>query len=625
MERRLAAILSYDVVGYSRAIGQDEASTLEGLKIHRREVIEPGVSQFGGRIVKFTGDGALVEFASVVDAVSFALHMQNGVTASNDDLPEAQRLAYRVGINVGDVVVDDDDVYGDGVNVAVRIEALAEPGEICIDRSVRDQLSGRLDLTFEDLGAVEVKNIERPVNAFRVIRDEKAGAALAASPAPRLAEQPAQRSRLPWFAAVALALVVVGAAIWWQTSRPEFDPVDPAEMAEALPDKPSMAVLALDDLSTGDDKGYLSDAIAEGIITELSRFSEFLVIARNSSFKYRDTATDVRTIATELGVHYIVEGSQQKSGDKVRVTVQLIDALAGNHIWAETYDRDLADLFAVQDEIVREVASAIGAKVAFRPPPSGGLAAVSALHLNLQGRPHLRAWTKEGTQKGLELNLAAVEADPTSPFGYIGLSFVYPRAEYGWLDMDGAEGFARAEQAADKALELDPDNYDAHYARGFVHKQRGEHRQAFERYRRALELNPNAANVMADMAETHMYGGRIDEALDLMTRAMRLDPHHPDWFKWNFAWAQWANGDCDSALSAMHSMTKIPNSARRMLAIIQVCLGLQDEAEATIKAFLEKAPDMTISKLRERNEKRYSDTSILERSLDALRQAGMPE
>jgi TolB-like protein len=219
-------------------------------------------------------------------------------------------------------------------------------------------------------------------------------------------------------------------------SRPDFEPVNPEEMAQALPDKPSTAVLALDDLSAGDDKGYLSDAIAEGIITELARFSEFLVIARNSSFISRDTATDMRTIAKELGVHYVVEGCLQKSGDKLRVTVQLIDALAGNHIWAETYDRDPADLFAAQDEIVRAIASGVGAKIAFRPPPSGGLAAVSALHLNLMTRPFAREWTRESTLKALELNLEAVEADPDSPFGYIGLSFVYPRAKFGWLDID---------------------------------------------------------------------------------------------------------------------------------------------------------------------------------------------
>ena len=622
MERRLAAILSYDVVGYSRAMGQDEASTLEGLKIHRRDVIEPEVGNFGGRVIKFTGDGALVEFASVVDAVSFALRMQSRVSALNRDLPEGQQLTYRIGINVGDVAVEEGDVYGDGVNVAVRIEALAEPGGICLDRSVRDQLAGRLDLTLEDLGEIEVKNIERPVRAFRVVQDDKAAVILSASPAGRKTQR---SSRWGIAAAAAVVAVLAGAAGWWQMSRPDFEPVDPAEMAQTLPDKPSMAVLALDDLSSGDDKGYLSDAIAEGVITELSRFSEFLVIARNSSFRYRDTATDVRTIAKELGVHYIVEGSQRKSGDKLRVTIQLIDALAGNHIWAETYDRDLADLFTVQDEIVREIAAAIGAKVAFRPPPSGGVAAVSALHLNLKGRPFVREWSREGTLKALELNLKAVEADPNAPYGYIGLAFLYPRAEYGWLDVDGPTGLAMAEEAAEKALALDPDNYDAHYARGFIHERRGEQDQAIDRYRRALELNPNAANVMAALSSPMLYSGRTEEALELMQMAVRLDPHHPDWFKWNLAWAQWAKGDCESALASLQAMNKMPNRARRTLAATQICLGKQAEAEATIAQFLENEPGYSITALREESEKRYKDRSLLDQFIDDLRQAGLPE
>ena len=342
MERRLVAILSYDVAGYSRAIAKNETATLEGLRIHRSDVIEPGVKRCGGRVIKFTGDGGLVEFSSVIDAVSFALNMQSGISTLNRNLPEAQQLAYRIGINVGDVVIEEGDVYGDGVNVAVRIESLAEPGEICLDRSVRDQLAGRLDLNFEDLGELTVKNIDRPVHAFKVIRDEKASAVQFTSSTPRRA-----LGQNRWWLASAAAVVIalVGAAGWWHMSFPEFEPVEPAEMAVTLPDKPSIAVLALNDLSTGDDKDYLSDALSEGIITELSRFPELFVIARNSSFHYRDNAVDIREIAQELGVRYILEGSQQKAGDRLRVTVQLIDAVAGNHVWAETYDRDLVDIF----------------------------------------------------------------------------------------------------------------------------------------------------------------------------------------------------------------------------------------------------------------------------------------
>jgi adenylate cyclase len=625
MERRLAAILSYDIAGYSLAIGRDEAGTLEVLRAHRRDVIEPAAKRYGGRIIKYTGDGALVEFASAVDATCFALALQTGVAERNAGLPDAQRLDYRVGVVIGDVAVDGDDVYGDGVNMAVRVEGQAHAGGICIHQGVREQLGGRLDLDFEDMGDVEVKNIERPIRVFRIIVNEKALAALDAYPK---AETPKVRGKTSsWMTALAAVIVVavLGGLGWWQPWATDFEPVDPSEMAQPLPEKPSLAVLAFDDISTGDDQGYLSDAIAEGIITELARFTEFFVIARNSSFQYKDTASDVREIAKELGVHYLLEGSQQKNGDRLRVTAQLIDALAGTHIWAETYDRDLADLFAVQDEIVREVASAVGAKVAFRPPPSGGLAKVSALHYNLQGRPYIRQWTRDGTRKALELNLAAVDADPDSPFGYIGLAFAYPRAAYGWLDMDGDEGLRRAEEAAEKALALDPDNYDAHYARAFVYARRGEQELAIQRYKVALDLNPSAANVMAALSSPLMYSGRVDEALEVLERAVRLDPHHPDWFKWNLAWAQWAKGDCESALSTMRAMTNMPNMARRMLAVVQICLGQKTDAKETIAAFLENEPGYTIDIILKESKQRYTDTSILDRYTAALKQAGLPE
>ncbi len=298
MERRLAAILAYDVVGYSLAMGRDEAGTLEALKSHRREVIDPKARQHGGRTVKLMGDGALMEFASVVDAVTFAIGMQAALAERDAGLAKDKRLEYRIGINVGDVIIDGEDIYGDGVNVAARLEGLAKPGGICIRRRVQTELKGKLDLDFEDLGEIEVKNIEDPIRAFSIILNEKAEA-LAAAPVAKT--PPAGKRRLLVPALAVLALVLVAGIAWWQPWAPEFEPVDPAAMVHPLPAKPSIAVLAFDDLSTGEDQGYLSDAIAEGIITKLSHFSELFVIARTSSFFYKGKATDVREIAAELG------------------------------------------------------------------------------------------------------------------------------------------------------------------------------------------------------------------------------------------------------------------------------------------------------------------------------------
>ena len=335
---------------------------------------------------------------------------------------------------------------------------------------------------------------------------------------------------------------------------------------------------------------------------------------------------DVRDIAAELGVHYVLEGSQQKDGDRLRVTVQLIDALAGNHIWSERYDRDLVDIFAVQDEIVRSVASTAGAKIAFKPPPTGGLKRLSALQHHLRARQHIRQFTKESTEQARLENLAAIEADPTSPFGYIGLTFVYINLyRYGWSDLGSDEILACARKWAEKALELEPNNYDSHYAMAKLHSQTGEQDLSIARHEKSIELNPGATNVMASLAETLLYTGRVGEAIELLHRAMRLDPHHPDWFKWNLAEALWTAEDCDTALSTMLSMAKIPNMARLTLAAIFVCLGRQEEAKATIGEFLQSEPDYSIAEVKDKTQYLYKDPAILDRWIADLRTAGLPE
>ena len=421
-------------------------------------------------------------------------------------------------------------------------------------------------------------------------------------------------ARAVLIAASALVFAIVG--LWTLLFQPGDEGTD----------APLIAVMAFDDHSNGADKGFLSDAIAEGVITELSRFREFSVIARESSFQYRDKATDVRTIAAELGVHYILEGSQQKDGEHLRVTVQLIDALSGKHVWAEVYDRELADIFAVQSEIVRTVTSSVGFEVAYNPPPSGGLKSVSALRYHLQGRPFVRQVKKEAIEKAGELNLKAIEADPTSPYGYIGMAFVYwQKHRFGWSELGPEETLARAEAYAEKALEIDPDNYSAHYARARVHVEAGEMDLAIARYKRSIELNPSSPNVMMGLATPLVYKGDVKEAVELIQRAMKIHPHHPDWFLWMYAWTLWHNGDCEEAMSSMERVAKIPSSVYRRLAAIQVCLGRQAEAEATIAKLLEKRPGHTVTKEREAEQGKYANPADLERWLDALRKAGLPE
>ncbi len=359
-ERRLAAILAADVAGYSRLMGADEEGTLAALKAHRRELVDPTIAEHRGRIVKTTGDGLLAEFASVVDAVRCAVAIQEGMAERDAAVPEDRRIAFRIGVNLGDIIIDEDDIYGDGVNVAARLEGLAEPGGICIGRAARDQVRDRLDLDLEDIGEQAVKNIARPVRVFRV-----------KLPAPE-AEAPA---------------------------------------ALALPDKPSIAVLAFANMSGDPEQEYFADGIAEDIITALSRFRWFFVIARNSSFTYKGQAVDVKQVARELGVQYVLEGSVRKAGNRVRITAQLIDALTGRHVWAERYDRDLTDIFAVQDEITETIAGAVApsfvsaeARRAERKRPED----LDAWDLALKGNWHLAQSGRENVAAAVSLFEAAI-------------------------------------------------------------------------------------------------------------------------------------------------------------------------------------------------------------------------
>ncbi len=620
LTRKLAVILHADVVGSTAHVQQNE--TLAHERIHAvfnrfSEVIK----SYGGVTHELRGDALVAEFERASDAVTASIVFQDANSIRNQEIGDDLRPVLRIGVAMGEVVIADGTVTGEGVVLAQRLEQLAEPGGLCISGAVHETMPQHLPFHQDDLGERELKGFDEPVRVYRVrLKD---GESL-----PKL-DIPTKNKSITQVAAIGVIIFLlggIGLLAWNQFGAPDFEPLDPDAMTQPLPEKPSIAVLPFDDLSTAKDQGYLSDAISEGIITELSRFSEIFVIARNSSFQYRDKAIDIRDIAAELGVHYVLEGSQQKEGNSMRITVQLIDALAGRHIWAGTYDRGLEDLFAVQDEIVRAVASTVGAKIAFRPPPTGGLSRLSALQHHLKARQYIRQFTKEGTEKARLENLAAIEADPASPFGYIGLTFVYDRlANWGFGDIDPEEARKLSRESAEKALELDPNNYDAHFARAYVHAQAGEQDLAIARYEKAIELNPSATNVIAASAEAMVYSGRVTEAIELLHRAMRLDPHHPDWFKWSLAWAQWFNGDCDLALPTLLSMAKIPTMARRTLAVIYVCLGRQEEAEATIAKFLETKPGDTIGALRDKSRRRYKDPVDFDRFLDDLRKAGLPE
>lgn len=435
--------------------------------------------------------------------------------------------------------------------------------------------------------------------------------------------------RFPQMAIVALATcIVLGAGFFWALGN-GGDPVNPTTAALPLPSKPSIAVLAFEDHSVGEDANYLSDAIAEGVIADLSRFPELFVIARNSSFSFRDTPTEVKTISKALGVRYLLEGSQQKSGDRLRVTIQLIDAVEGGNLWSQVYNSDLSDVFAVQDEIVRKTVATVAQKVINfegQKAIASDEAKLTALLLNLKARQHLFDFTPEGNEKARLANLAAIQADPSAPFGYVGLTFVHiNKYRWGWTDRAPIMELNAARDYARKAVEIAPDYYDGHSAMAYMHIQEGKLDKAIARFQQALDLNPNDTNAMANLAEALTYGGRAEEAEELMLKVVRLDPLHEDWIKWNLAWVQWHTRNCNDALHTMNAMSEIPPMAYRVLAIIQICLGNTNGAKDAVAHLLQFDPAYSLAQVHHNYDGKYTNPSDLERVLNNLRTAGLPD
>src|SRR5438552_1207250 len=452
VERRLAAILAADVAGYSRLMGADEEGTLAALKAHRRAVLDPKITEHRGRIVKTTGDGLLVEFASVVDAVRCAVDIQRQMAERNAGVAAEQRIEFRIGLNVGDIIIDDKDIYGDGVNIAARLEGLAAPGGICVSRVVRDQVRDKLDFSFEDMGEQQVKNIARPVRTHRVRLD---------SPIDE-----------PSAAAVA-------------TTR----------SAQPLPQKPSIAVLPFANMSGDAEQEYFSEGITEDIITNLSHNHAFFVISRSTSFAFKGPAVDVGKIGRELGVRYVLEGSVRRAGNRVRITAQLIEAASGHHLWADRYDRELADVFAVQDEISRSITGAIAPGIIaaeIRQAQRKGPDQLDAWDRTVRAHWHIRRFTQVDLAEARRLLEEAIDLDPTNSMAHADLAFArHFDAALGWGD-GPAESHVRLGEAARHAVAADDSDAMAHTALAIFDLFSNRHEEAWRRLQRALELNPNS-------------------------------------------------------------------------------------------------------------------------------------
>jgi adenylate cyclase len=549
--RRLAAILAADVAGYSRLMGADEEGTHERLKAHRRELVDRKISEHSGRIVKTTGDGILVEFASVVDAVRCAAEVQRAMIDREAGMPEDRRIRFRIGINLGDVIVEESDIFGDGVNVAARLEGLAEPGGICLGGSAHEQVRDKLDLAFEDMGEQQVKNIARPVRVYRV-RLGTAGS----------------------------------------TPKVEGTP------ALALPDKPSIAVLPFTNMSNDPEQEFFADGIAEDVITALSRYPSLFVIARNSCFSYKGQSHDVRRFGRELGVRYVLEGSLRKAGNRIRVTAQLIEAETGNDVWAERYDRDLADIFAVQDEITEAVTIAIAPAIAdaeqqraMRKPP-GSLDAWAAYQ---RGLWHLGKATREHHALAEKFFRQSIDLDPDFAGGYRGLAdargFVF--GSYQTLDL--AEGLNSREILARRAVELDSADAEARSALANVLAGRGDYQGGLVEAKRALAMTPNLSIAHGALGFVLTFSGQPKEGLASLETAIRLDPHGSQVaVKMNqVAIAQYYSGDYDAAVeTARQVIRSYPDYplTYRWLAAALGQLGRTEEAREALEKAIAVAP-----------------------------------
>ena len=586
VERKLAAILAADVAGYSRLMGADEAGTRARFNSHLNELIEPAIASRRGRIVKTTGDGLLVEFGSVVDAVQCAVEIQQGMADRNVDESDCRRMAFRIGVNLGDVIIEGDDIHGEGVNVAARLEGLADPGTVYVSGNVLDQVVGKLDLAFDDLGEQTLKNISRPIRVYRARMD---GADTSA------------RQQVATTASV-------------RPSRPA---------------KPSVAVLPFENMSGDPEQEYFADGIAEDIITSLSKLSQLLVIARNSSFTYKGKAVKVQEIARDLGVRYLIEGSVRKAGNRVRITAQLIDCDTGGHLWAERFDRELTDIFAMQDEVTQEIVSAMAVKLTADQRErlkTKGTRNMEAYDYFLRGREQQRLQTLEGSARAEALLKRVIHLDPEYAPAYAYLSFTYLTDFVNQWKATGDRSLERAYDFAQRSVEADDTDPYAHLALGHASLWTRQHDKAIAEYERTITLDPNFAAAYAALGLTLHYAGRSQDAIELIERGMRLDPHYPDVRLHWLAQAYFLLGRYEEAIELLNRrLVRKPDTdiSRVLLAASYGHLGRKQEAETAWADALRINPNYSL----EHRAKilPYKDPADFEKIVDGLRKAGLRE
>jgi adenylate cyclase len=577
-KRKLTTMFSADVAGYSRLMGEDEAATVKTLTTYR-SIMADLIKQHRGRVVDSPGDNLLADFTSVVDAVQCAVAVQKEFQARNAELPEDRRMAFRIGINLGDVIEEEDRIYGDGVNIAARLEALADPGGICISKTAFDQIESKLPLGYEYLGEQTVKNITKPVGAYHVLME------------PRVTVAGKKEKALP------------------------------------LPEEPSVAVLPFANISGDPEQEYFSDGLTEEIITALSKVDKMFVIASNSTFSYKGRPVKVQQVGEELGVRYVLEGSVRKAADRLRITAQLIDALTGHHLWAERYDRDLKDIFALQDEITMRILTALRVTLTEGEQArvyDKGTENLDSFLKFLQGMHYFLRFNKDDNTLARQMFEEAVSLDPDNPGAHTTLGWTHVMdVWYGSSESPG-NSMERASELAQKALALDETQDSAHSLLGHIYLMMRHYDMAIAEGERAVALNPNGADSHAHLAMTLFYEGRREEAIALFKKAIRLNPMPPNWYLTHLAFNYRLTGKNQEAITTFQKvLQRNPDDlwAQIGLAASYSVEGREKEARAEAAEVLRIDPKFSLEYFAKTlPHKNQADTQL---TIDALRKAGL--
>ena len=624
MERRLAAILAADVEGYSRHTELDEEASTATLRMYRA-VVEEAISAHRGHIFSSAGDGVVAEFPSIVEAIRCAVEIQNEIAERNASFPDKQHMQFRIGVNLGDVICEDNNLYRTGVNVAVRLQQLADPGGICISQTVYDQVRKIVEIPFQDIGERRLKNIADPVHVYRILR----------SPLPWLRRLVSRRGRVRRFgvaAGVLLLLAVAAGAFYLRQPAGLWDVV--LGDGGALSEHPGIAVLPFDDMSPTHDQQYLADGITEEVITGLARFPDFVVMARNSTFAYKDSPKDVRKVGKDLNVRYVVEGSIQRSDQSVRVTAQLIDASTGSHIWADRYDRQLDNIFTVRDDITRAIAGVLGglqgkvaqaevARLAAKNPNS-----FTAYDYVMRGLHELYKYDRSANSAARTLFEKAKEIDPNYARAYAVLAWTYELDyDFEWTD-DYDNAVKQALDNASTAARLDPNDYQAHWALGWAYLYSWEHEKATASYERARSLNPNDAELLAEMGNYLVYIGEPKQAVDQLVEARRLNPFHESWYEEYLGWAYEHAGMPNKAVEILDPVIKEP-AVREQLWLLPTFaaayaeMGEMEKAHKIVGEILLLEPHFSTAEVVSRAP--YKTQEQIDRYVNGLRKAGLPK